>query len=174
MSSDDKLVAFLKARISEDEALAREGADGGSGEWFMGDKWNVYRADDEARYDEDYRGAEHRLVIYGNIKPQSQHIARHDPARVLRDVTAKRAILALYDCATAELRGSPDDPKVIGWARAAEVAASDLAAIYSDHPDYRPHFASGGVIHGYGTSGGDSVPAILSRDCCVPPAQSPS
>jgi hypothetical protein len=90
----DELIRFLRARYDEREALAREAADGDSGKWFMGDKWNVYRAEDENPYgDVD----EHALVVYGNMKPQSQHIATHDPDTVLRSIAGKRAIVGMAE-----------------------------------------------------------------------------
>src|SRR5260221_4049863 len=82
------LAKFLRDRLDEDEAAAREAADGDSGQWFMGDKWNVHRVEQENWQDEP------ALVCWGNVKPQSEHIARHDPARVLREAGAKRKIVA--------------------------------------------------------------------------------
>jgi len=134
------LTVFLAARLDEEETSAREAADGDSGTWFMGDKWNIYRAEDEAHFDENYQGDEHRLVAWGNVKPQSEHIARHDPSRVLREVAAKRAILAEHQesasggycelCYYGYGGGSWPCPTV----RA-------LASVYSDHPDYDPEWA---------------------------------
>jgi len=147
----DDLVAFLRARLGEDERVARDAADADSGAWFMGDKWNVYRAEDEARYDEDYRGEENRLVVYGNVKPQSEHIARHDPARVLAEVAAKRAIVWAHE--PVLLNGSPlgkffEDTVVCrscepeygaptGHVHWPCLTLRHLAAVHADHPDYR-------------------------------------
>lgn len=71
------LAARLREVIEERLKVAREAADGDSGRWFAGDGWNVYRAEDETPYDDH---EENRLVVYGNIKPQSEHIALCDPA----------------------------------------------------------------------------------------------
>src|SRR6266576_4463664 len=82
------LVAFLRARVDEDEAAARLAAREG-GTWTQ---------DDPVRFP----GAISSLggqVVYDEGAPdenQAPHIARHDPARVLREVEAKRAILAEY------------------------------------------------------------------------------
>lgn len=89
----DEFVQWLTAQLDADAARATEAADNDSGEWFMGDKWNVYRAEDEAP-DEDMET--NTLVVYGNVKSQSEHIAEHDPARVLREIEAKRGIVAAY------------------------------------------------------------------------------
>ena len=88
----DDLISFLRTQLDEDERVAREAADGDSGRWFFGEKWNVYRAEDIG----DDAGEVNELVVYGNVKPQSEHIARHDPARVLREVEAKRRILDVH------------------------------------------------------------------------------
>ena len=134
------LSEFLAARLDEDEAAAREAADRDSGQWFMGDKWNVYRAEDEARFDEDYQGDEHALVVYGNVESQSQHIARHDPARILREVEAKRKIVAEHAMEPGFLPPScsrcyetDDDWEALLWPCPTIRA---LASVYSDHPDY--------------------------------------
>ena len=63
-----------------------------------------------------------------------QHMARHDPPRALRSVAAVRAILAACRPAAGRLAGrwvayTPEE-----WL---EFALPVLAAIYSDHPDYR-------------------------------------
>jgi hypothetical protein len=55
------------------------------------------------------------------------HVARHDPARVLREVAAKRAILA--ECARSVECG--DDGCVLAGA-----VIVNMAAIWGDHPDY--------------------------------------
>lgn len=89
----DDLARWLHAQLDIDTARATAAADGDSGEWFMGDKWNVYRAEDETP-DEDRET--NTLVVYGNVKDQSEHIAAHDPARVLREIDAKRQVLTEY------------------------------------------------------------------------------
>ena len=107
------LVAFLRARLDEDEAAAKTGSDPG---------W---------RSDGPYLG-----WVAGGIAAQfkwttdAAHAARHDPARVLREVAAKRAIL---DEAESEL--ADDLAAVMPRDR-----LRHLAAVYSDHADYRPEW----------------------------------
>ena len=137
-------MAFVKARLDEDEAAAWDAADGDSGRWFTGEKWNVYRAEDTAP---DAGTDEHDLVVYGNVKSQSEHIARHDPARVLREVAAGRAILAEHfpedrgeslpgaDCGVCYYTGTPGSP-----AQWPCLTLRSLAGIWDDHPDYRPEW----------------------------------
>lgn len=79
-----------------------------------------------ARLDEDEQQATYRL------KEPTQYAAfEADPARVLRDVEAKRVILDRYE----------RWDEGYGFQSALEIAVSVLAAVYSDHPDYRPEWA---------------------------------
>ena len=63
-------------------------------------------------------------------KEVAPHIARHDPARVLREVEAKRKIVRDVAC------GFYDSDY--------DEAVEHLAAVYSDHPDYDPDWAVAG------------------------------
>lgn len=127
-----RLVAFVSARLDEEETCAREAADGDSGRWFMGEKWNVYRAEDTAPYaDTD----EHDLVAYGNVKPQSEYIARMDPARTLRRVRATRAVLDAY-VMSVRMLGE-------GLSRDKLMLVRVHAGIWEDHPDYDPAWKPG-------------------------------
>jgi hypothetical protein len=73
--------------------------------------------------------------------PAAQHIVLHDPARVLRDVVAKREVIGLYLAAKAALEAS-DGTILAGAAklnlRAYGNALRALAAADADHPDYNP------------------------------------
>lgn len=141
----DDLVAFLRARLDEDAEAAREAADGDSGDWFVGDKWNVYRAEDEAPHGDV---EENRLVVYGNVLVQSAHIARHDPARVLREVEAKRELLDEHGDVNDGSCGTCVDGQ---WGYPTHGGSIPqnypcktlrlLALPYADHPDYRPEWA---------------------------------
>jgi hypothetical protein len=74
------LVEFLKARLDEDEAAARKAA--------------------AFKYDRptDAPWERARLAVeQGTALSSDEHIARHDPARVLREVEAKRTILERHD-----------------------------------------------------------------------------
>jgi hypothetical protein len=110
MSNTD-LVSFLTARLDEDEAAARG--------WF--DRFPDMPADELA--DQAAAGVTDEGYI---------HIARHDPARVLREVAAKRKILAEH---------------AQGWGHPCEAYTGPefpcptlraLAGVWSDHPDYDP------------------------------------
>lgn len=116
------LTEFLLARIAEDEAVARAVADltGESNRWWVDGpaqesrKHWVYATGEKFKYRE-----------------VADHIARHDPARVLAECEAKRRIVAAL--------GDWDDGYV--WSSStgsrAEDALRALALPYADHPDFR-------------------------------------
>lgn len=143
----DELVRWLTACLDEDAARATAAADGGSGEWFMGRKWNVYRAEDETP-DED--GETNELVAYGNVKDQSEHIAEHDPARVLREIDSKRRLIKLIFLYEAKIDGEwgcCHDADQIEAGLCEEIQPDDVEALrllalpYSDRPGYRAEWA---------------------------------
>jgi len=142
------LVEFLEARLDEDEAVARaaiptlgrakhELPDGPPYfEWVQVPGDGVWRA--------DYRTVEGiGFEIYdegGHGDEEAAHIARHDPARVLREVEAKRAILAEHErvgetCETCSDTYHGFDCE--GWEEPYPCPTlRALAAVYADHPDY--------------------------------------
>lgn len=117
------MLGFIDARLREDEDAAHEAAQAiGNGEWGPADR--------------QVRSVT-LTVVADTAAPR--HISRHDPARVLREITAKRELIetAAYRLAAAE------DLERQGVAATGELRApaehllSTLAAVYSDHPDYR-------------------------------------
>lgn len=123
------IVEFLRARIDEDEqpALAAAGWDlsgsvRGSGVWS---REGVNSVVDSSR----------RLVVNGDGPApgvsQAEHIARHDPARVLRECAAKRAIIDTIRLGHLSYNGNLDEASF--W-----IDLRPLAAIYSDHSDFDP------------------------------------
>ncbi|UXM92517.1 DUF6221 family protein [Paenarthrobacter sp. JL.01a] len=134
------ITEFLQARIAEDEALATKAARGSDGEWHRGHGWMP--DEDECRVEGD------SIVIYdegGHDPNQAEHIARHDPARVLAECAAKRAIIELHrrlfaaphsicnrctDYTTGDADDYPCD------------TLCALATIYKDHPDYQQEWAA--------------------------------
>lgn len=142
--------AFLEARLAEDQAIAQWAARTRSGN--PGGHWKVDCdcpgpcADDcdEERIDGD------NLTIYaegGHDNWQAQHIARWDPTRVLCEIAAKRAILALHMRGYAEFEDGTRipfcedrsaDPDFNGDLWAPCLTARLLAAPYADHKDFAP------------------------------------
>lgn len=143
------LSEFLAARLDEDEAGALETAP--ASERL---RWGVDTGDAPVRYcvvtmDNlgDYTGggvAEAWAVDPGTGKYVAAHIARHDPARALREVEAKRHRLERYleeygfDLPDGVIDGR--DP----WEAtrdqdvkdALETEVREDAAVYDSHPDY--------------------------------------
>jgi Family of unknown function (DUF6221) len=124
----DALAAFYAARLDDDEAAAKAAA--ASGPWY----WAEPRT-----YPQRIARAE-----------EAAHIARHDPARVLREVAAKRAILAEHEAiypavGRADGGGIPDPEGVVSVFAYCHVCDEDapcstlrhLAAVYSDNEGYR-------------------------------------
>jgi hypothetical protein len=120
------LVVFLTARLAEDEAVARDAAK------IDGERWNV-----AGHHDLDRVEGATETVSYDMVEPVVHHVARHDPARVLREVAAKRAILAehypidvcdAHDGSTMKTVTCP--------------TLSALATVYPDHADFNPEWAT--------------------------------
>lgn len=138
------ITEFLLARIEEDEAVARAAIRSGDGSWTAGeqpdpdgdvyDPCGVY-GDDLHIYDEG-----------GHDENHAEHIARHDPARVLAECAAKRAIIAQADEATG-LDMSVDNDRLIGSRDevmdpyCGDVILRVLAAVYASHPDFEQGWA---------------------------------
>jgi uncharacterized protein DUF6221 len=120
----DDLIAFIKARLDEDEAAAKP---------FEGTTWQaepspigVILVDGEP-------------LIEGHVTGLTAHIARHDPDRVLREVAAKRAILAEHLRVGGSCRMCIEWPTQPWPCRTVRI----LAAVHSDHPDYRAEWKPG-------------------------------
>lgn len=123
------LIEFLLARIGEDEAAAFEARTYVRGHWRMNDEMVT---------------AGERHVAQVRELTTVEHIARHDPARVLAECEAKRRIVerAGAESLCDEHRRVRDSG--CGECIAAEavdiadvLVLLDLAAVYADHPDYR-------------------------------------
>jgi Family of unknown function (DUF6221) len=91
------VAAFLLARIADDEAAARAAT---PGPWHGGDDQGrgVVNADQPDPSLNEFPDWQARSICnesaFGDIRPENAvHIARHDPARVLADCAAKRAIV---------------------------------------------------------------------------------
>ena len=162
------IVEFLEARIAEDEQTALASASP-EWEWLEGDlvsatgKWTkcncycvwkepsaVHRGPQRTPGHEHYRVDDTVIESFGDYGYESEvevsdadaaHIARHDPARVLREVAAKRAIIAEHlgtkgyvytDDGTPACETCGDSTEL--WPCRTILA---LAAIYSDHPDHQ-------------------------------------
>lgn len=128
------IVEFLEARLDEDEEVARDAA-GWDSSGSIRDE-GLWRRDGVNSVIDSAR----RMVVYGDGSApddsQAAHIVRHDPARVLREVAAKRAIMAEHG-----IDQDPCDAHDAMYESAPCDVILNLAAIYLDHPDYQAEWA---------------------------------
>ncbi|WP_327413220.1 DUF6221 family protein [Streptomyces sp. NBC_01233] len=145
----DDLVQFLRARLDEDEQIARIGdADEPPLAWRQIGGTGVIVASDGKRAEE---------CANGNWAGIAERIVRHDPARVLAEVDAKRQIVELHGIVHREIGWLADGeekhgeipvcglcvPKHAHYQRRDDVPEGacrtlrPLALPYADHPDYR-------------------------------------
>lgn len=143
VKSLEELKAFLEARIAEDEAVANEPH---HRNWDLYPYWFRPNGEDPTEgsviaADRVPDGALSGLIRYITGPEEidladATHMARHDPARILREVAAKRALVASHDIGR--------DPCEAHDAMYESVPCDvilHLAAIYSDHPDYQKEWA---------------------------------
>jgi hypothetical protein len=134
----DDLVAFLKARLDEDDEIARQAS---AGPWTK-----------EVGYISG--GPEGAVRVAQQAQAwNAAHIVRHDPERELREIESKRLIVDEYattcqirDDAAARIKAAGDHPSPADldtWDRAEREAAilrgpvEASASVYAGHPDYR-------------------------------------
>ncbi|MFI2287543.1 DUF6221 family protein [Streptomyces niveus] len=105
----DDLVAFLRARLDQGEQAAH------ATEWCAATRgfngWDAQRIDDDT-----WEVRSHGAVLATNLEQGDvEHIARHDPARVLREIQAHRTTVDEYGIALG--------------------VCPRIAAVRADHPD---------------------------------------
>jgi len=110
------LIDFLRARLDEDEAIARAA---------YGNRWDTDTADSPG----DRWVLSEDMHLMEADAGTATHAARHDPARVLREVGARRRIVDRY----AWLREHGDTGGA-AW------VLPLLAVPYAAHPGYRPEW----------------------------------
>lgn len=142
----DDLLAFLRARVDDDERLARTAAegisvwhDGSVGETWATDRGLVFGAK-VALW--DCEGADSLCMP----EATAAHVARHDPARVLADVVAKRKIIdGIQMCRPCgegrrcvQHDSSAGSPTITRPAHPVDEQLVRLLALpYADNPGYR-------------------------------------
>ncbi|MFI1580031.1 DUF6221 family protein [Embleya sp. NPDC020630] len=128
----DDLVAFLRARLDEAAHDANAAASEIGPDWYY-----------DAESGSVASRREHDMVATGaqdQLGPErGAHIARHDPARVLRDVAARRRIVENYTKVCGYGRGgyTPRDEAYVLAEGALATTIKILATVYADHPDYQ-------------------------------------
>ena len=139
----EDLIAFLRARLDEDAAVAGAASVPSTAAHWSLDEWLG-------------REQPHSLIAVGNATHptalghftadpvptlQAQHIARHDPARVLAEVDAKRRILnecaywigKINESATAKY----PYPNLAERGEVVLPVITLLGLPYAEHPEYR-------------------------------------
>ncbi|MEU8690324.1 DUF6221 family protein [Streptomyces sp. NPDC048665] len=125
------LEAFLRDRFEEEERVARDAVAGAPGA-----VWGVVADEIEQVLTSRDGGSTHTpMVQFGAEDPVKllTHVARHDPARVLRELRAKRALVAEHRtgdggrCRTCREGGHP---------RAPCTTLRLLALPFAGHPEY--------------------------------------
>lgn len=128
------IVEFLRARLDEDDQMAREAGKRAT-DW-RSDGHGVGGGGEPIAWDGEGGWTGEHTIVYDEGWPEggeALHIARHDPARALREVEAKRRIIELagaISCSGAEF--AEQDYQTL---------TRSLAAVYSDHPDYQADWA---------------------------------
>lgn len=130
---------FIEARLDEDEQIAQAAAEN-KGEWWTA--VDPFSGDEPDRVE----GSGVTAVAYDLTVNPARQIARHDPARVLRQVAATRE---LFERAKPwpKCRGHPGPwmphgdygPGFCGTPEEAD-SLRVIAAIWSDHPDFQPEW----------------------------------
>lgn len=117
----DELVRWLGERLNEDARVAHAA----SGSQRDGYRWvELDHADHPGAVGTTWGGL---VAVETTLHPHSEHIARHDPERVLREVEAKRRILAAYE-------NTDRDGPVMDVPTSVILL---LALPYADRPGYR-------------------------------------
>jgi len=126
------LTAFLTARLDEDEAVAKAAASCTGPDWHQSHAVTANGATTIV-----FNGPDDDIEVADTLRRDDQEIApfiaRHDPARALREVEAKRALVRRCEQqAKREFDNAMEEDRTwVLWP-----VLFELAAIWSDHPDY--------------------------------------
>jgi hypothetical protein len=147
------LTEFLTARLDEDEALARAAT---PGEWIgPAPEGQDHAGQPVLCVEVDVTWSERPIqralfIADSGSHEDAIHIDRWQPARVLREVDAKRKIVADYERVLSERKAHHGDLALAGALLALHGAVRALAAAYSDHPDYYPGWTTDRERAGHG------------------------
>lgn len=147
------LVQWLTAQLDADERIARA-ATPGPWEWTPEtDVWDqngptlIREGTDapDAKLVEVAAGWGHDAWGMHVGDADQEHIAEWDPARVLREIDAKRAVVARYEFACGQAVQSQTEAERETWVQVGGALQSCvllLAAVYEDRPGYAEAVAS--------------------------------
>jgi hypothetical protein len=133
------LIAFLTARLDEDAATALACLD-------INERVKVRRGLTPPRWltspdSSDITDAAGILRVRHTWVREGEHIARHDPARTLREVEADRKLLTAYDEVSRYDTDEPEPEFAHGRAVGLGEAVRMRAERFSDHPEYRTEWS---------------------------------
>ncbi|MEV5596000.1 DUF6221 family protein [Streptomyces sp. NPDC052496] len=127
------LIGFLRARYDEEAVLASSG-----------ETWTAFEENERTgtrRVDVDYSI---ERVVACTRSWRGEHIARHDPARVLRRIEAPRRAVDAYECALTAYAHAEQSVRdlmtgaVNSWEHVLRLAAQ----VYDDPPDFKEEWRS--------------------------------
>jgi hypothetical protein len=123
MADNTDMVAFIEARLSEEEHVAR---DAGGASW---------RCPAEVPGEVHDRTTGIAFTVRG--AGYDRHIALQDPARTLARIETSRVLLGEYTEVADRDTDRPTDDYTSGRAVGLGFAVRQLAAEYAWHPDYK-------------------------------------
>lgn len=143
--------AFVEARLREDEETARAAMTWDDTTRWVADHQGVFEVADAIGRDDELiasTGVQH--VSDGLEYERATHIARHDPARVLREVAWKRHLLGFalaafsQESKIGERPGRDPETNAYDKGRAdtARFMLRLLAVSWSSHPDFRAEWTA--------------------------------
>jgi hypothetical protein len=143
----DDLIAFLRAQLDEDERIARAAT---PGPWRQHDTHLGQYGHTATVLSGEGNDTELRAWLPSmsqeswdetrNVWNDAVHITQHDPARVLREIDAKRGTIDRYEFACNEAARLDIDEEEresrVRVAAAFESCVLCLAVVYADRPGY--------------------------------------
>lgn len=133
------MIAFITARLDDAEELARKATPGVWKLWGM----SVMADQDGTSNVETCTDVAHTVMADVNNKPRTfdaQHIARHDPTRVLASIAVLRKIVANQRTAIDHTWQFGEEARDVVTSLAVRTL-QQLAALDADHRDYDPAWA---------------------------------
>lgn len=133
----DEMIAFIGARLDEIEQDAHSC---GSAPWELLPEARQVNVSAEAIRNEKWKYGWGGYVGSFEHVENARHVARHDPARVLADVAARREIVSRLHASIERSWQFGEEAREL-VAQLAVLILQQLAALDADHPDYDPGWA---------------------------------
>jgi hypothetical protein len=122
----EELINFVRLQLDEDERIARKAT--------SGDPWRMEGMSIRGGTRMNHTDV---LVVRHTWPQEAEHIARHDPARVLREVDSLRKIVDDLAAVIADDEGMGYYSDGHSGLATAKRTLRLLAAIFDDRPGYR-------------------------------------